>query len=154
MDVDFLLLAWRRRQNRQGTKVIKNTEDRKMKTSIIALLAAVTMVFGAGSARAVDQDRLEASFDRGFGAVKTEHDFDFTPVIASWERLLSEDAGADVHYYAIRSFSRMLGESVYTASGERRNDYQLALAGWEEILFSGQLERSPDRIKLAARGAD
>lgn len=107
---------------------------------VILSMTLFTLTFtGAGAQAAGQQGQIQASFDRAFSEPAGQ-EYDFTPVLESWYRATHEKDVSDIHLLATRSFTRMMGESVYTHSYYRRGQTELALAGWEEIITKDELE--------------
>lgn len=118
---------------------------------IIFSITLFALTFTGAGAQAAGQDQVLASFDRAF-LEPVDQEYDFTPILESWYRATHEKDASDIHLLAVRSFSRMMGESVYTHSYYRRGETELALAGWEEIITKDELEGDRPVIMYARNG--
>ena len=114
--------------------------------NITPALALALVLFGANVASAGYFNVVQGSFDRAFTEVK---EYNFDQVAASWDRLLTEKKPTDIHQLALASFDRLLGEGVFVKQSDKLSPYDLALAGWEEVITKAELCGSVSPVILA-----
>ena len=93
----------------------------------IAIAAIATLTIAAGSASA---SQIDESFDRAFST--PEQGYSFAPVVASFDRLLTEPQ-SDNFFYVRTAYSRLIGQSVSQRPLEPRSEMTLAYLGWEDV---------------------
>ncbi|MGK7345167.1 MAG: hypothetical protein ACNS63_05100 [Candidatus Nitrospinota bacterium M3_3B_026] len=118
-----------------------------LRKKLTGILAAAMVVVFAGVANAGYFDTVKNSFDREFTEPSPE--YDFGPVVASFDRLLSEEPRADIHQVALRSYERLLGEGIFVKSGDKLGEYELALAGWDEMITKSELCGGVNHVLVA-----